>query len=212
LFDRKSVRRALAGNDAVVNLVTHLPPSTARMLLPGAWRENDRLRRDAVVDAESASQSFARAGGVGIVLRFAAFYGPDATQSLDMIKLARKGWAPLPGSPEAYFSSVSHHDAATAVLAALHLPAGIYNVADDEPLRHREFAEALAAALQVPPPKVLPSWVTRLTGSIGELISRSLRISNRKLRDASGWAPLYASARTGWPATIRALPAHSVAA
>jgi nucleoside-diphosphate-sugar epimerase len=259
MFDRKSVRRALAGHDAIVNLATHLPPSMARMLLPGAWRENDRLRRDAasiladaaleigagrfiqesfapvypdrgdawihedtplepvrynrtVMDAEAASQGFARAGGVGIVLRFAAFYGPDAVQTLDMVKLARKGWAPLPGSPEAYFSSVSHDDAATAVLAALQLPAGIYNVADDEPLRHGEFAEVLAAALHVAPPKVLPSWVTRLTGSIGELVSRSLRISNRKLRDWSGWAPQYASVRTGWPATIGALPAHSAAA
>ena len=30
LFDRESVRRALAGHDAIVNLATHLPPSTAR--------------------------------------------------------------------------------------------------------------------------------------------------------------------------------------
>ncbi|HXI76632.1 MAG TPA: hypothetical protein VNH21_05815, partial [Steroidobacteraceae bacterium] len=108
--------------------------------------------------------------------------------------------------------SVSHDDAATAVLAALWLPAGIYNVADDEPLRHREFAEVLAAALQVAPPKILPSWVTRLTGSMGELISRSLRISNRKLRASSGWAPQFSSVRTGWPAMVRALSDHSAAA
>jgi nucleoside-diphosphate-sugar epimerase len=107
---------------------------------------------------------------------------------------------------------VSHDDAASAVLTALHLPAGIYNVADDEPLRHREFADVLAAALHVSPPKVLPTWVTRLTGSMGELFSRSLRISNRKLREASGWTPQHASVRTGWPATIRALPEHSAAA
>jgi len=259
LFDRESVRHAVAGHDAIINLATHLPPSTARLLLPGAWRENDRLRREAaatlagaaldvgaerfiqesfapvypdrgdgwihedtplepvrfnrtVADAEAAAQRFAQAGGAGIVLRFAAFYGPDAVQTLDMVKLVRKGWAPLPGPPEAYFSSVSHDDAATAVLAALWLPAGIYNVADDEPLRHREFAEVLAAALQVAPPKILPSWVTRLTGSMGELISRSLRISNRKLRASSGWAPQFSSVRTGWPAMVRALSDHSAAA
>jgi nucleoside-diphosphate-sugar epimerase len=133
-------------------------------------------------------------------------------QTLDMVKLVRKGWAPLPGPPEAYFSSVSHDDAATAVLAALQLPAGIYNVADDEPLRHGEFAQVLAEAMQVAPPKVLPSWVTRLTGSMGELISRSLRISNRKLRASSGWAPQYSSVRTGLPVTVRALSEHSAAA
>jgi hypothetical protein len=41
------VQPAWSAADAIVNLATHLPPSTARMLLPGAWRENDRLRRDA---------------------------------------------------------------------------------------------------------------------------------------------------------------------
>ncbi len=55
LFDRESVRRALAGHDAIVNLATHLPASTARMLLPGAWRENDRLRRDAAATLAGAA-------------------------------------------------------------------------------------------------------------------------------------------------------------
>jgi nucleoside-diphosphate-sugar epimerase len=46
LTDAGDVRRAMAGHDVVVNLATHIPPSTLRMLLPWAWRENDRLRRD----------------------------------------------------------------------------------------------------------------------------------------------------------------------
>ena len=47
----------------------------------------------------------------------------------------------MPGSAESYISSVSHDDAASAVVAALGLPAGIYNVVDDEPLRRREYFE-----------------------------------------------------------------------
>jgi hypothetical protein len=35
-----------------------------------------------------------------------------------------------------------------------------------------------------------------------ELLSRSQRISNRKLRDESGWAPRYPSVREGWPAVV----------
>src|SRR5262245_28250514 len=46
LFDAPAVRRAIAGHDAVVNLATHIP-DPSRMFLPWAWRENDRLRRDA---------------------------------------------------------------------------------------------------------------------------------------------------------------------
>src|SRR5690242_18239843 len=46
LFDRDRLARTLPGHDAVVNLATHMPASTARTFLPGAWRENDRIRRE----------------------------------------------------------------------------------------------------------------------------------------------------------------------
>jgi hypothetical protein len=40
---------------------------------------------------------------------------------------------------------------------------------------------------------------------MGETLARSQRISNRKLRAASGWAPRFPSVREGWPAVIAAL-------
>lgn len=258
LFDRASLDAAVAGHDAVINLATHIPHSSTRMLLPGAWRENDRIRRVAsgnlvaaaiaagagrfiqesfapvypdsgdawidedaplaptrrnrtVVDAEAAARRFNGGNRVGVVLRFAAFYGPDAFHVRDMIKAVRKGWAPLPGSPEAYVSSISHDDAASAVVAALRAPAGTYNVVDNEPLRRRDYADALAATLKVASPRPLPAWLTALTGSTGKLLSRSLRISNRLLRWETGWQPRYPSMREGWPATIEALHLDDVA-
>lgn len=57
VFDRASLQPAFAGSDAVVNLLTHIPPP-AQMALPWAWRENDRLRREAsaaVADAARAA-------------------------------------------------------------------------------------------------------------------------------------------------------------
>ncbi|HEY3784786.1 MAG TPA: NAD(P)H-binding protein [Steroidobacteraceae bacterium] len=254
LFDRGAVYEAVCGHEAVVNLATHIPATTLRMLLPGAWNENDRIRREGaanladaasaagvkrlvqesfalvypdqgdrwinedspiepvrynrtVPDAERAAQRFTANAGTGVVLRFGAFYGPDARQTRDMIGLVRRGWAPLPGAPEAYFSSISHDDAASAVLAGLGLQAGIYNVVDDEPMERREFAGSLATAVGVGRPKSLPAWMTRVTGSLGEIMSRSERISNRKLRESSRWAPAFPSVRTGWPATVAALQA-----
>jgi nucleoside-diphosphate-sugar epimerase len=50
--------RALEGHGIVINLATHMPPSTTRMLLPWEWKENDRIRRDdsaAFVDAAIAT-------------------------------------------------------------------------------------------------------------------------------------------------------------
>ncbi len=128
--------------------------------------------------------------------------GADAWQKRQAIRLARRGWAAMPGPPDAYVSSVSHEDAAAAVVAALDAPAGVYNIADDEPLRRREFFDALARALGVDPPKPPPVWMTFFLGSVGEMLARSLRISNRKLREETGWAPKFPSLRHGWPAVI----------
>ncbi len=244
LFDPPAVRRAVAGHDVAVNLATHIP-HPSRMFLPWAWRENDRLRREAsavlsdaclasdvtrivqesfapvypdcgnqwidestpikpvrynrtILDAECSALRFGHAGRTAVVLRFGAFYGPDALQTTQFIKYVGKGWAPLPGPANAYFSSVSHDDAAAAVAAAITLPTGTYNVVDDEPVTHREYVDSLAQALRVAPPKLLPAWTAHLFGSLGELVARSVRISNRRLRAESSWAPRYRSVRQGW--------------
>ncbi|HEV8305311.1 MAG TPA: NAD(P)-dependent oxidoreductase [Gemmatimonadales bacterium] len=250
LFDAEALRRAVAGHDVVINVATHIPP-TSRMLLPWAWRENDRIRRVAsanlvegaiaagaarfiqesfapvypdmgdrwidestpisptaynrtVADAERAVVRFTDSAGdrTGIVLRFAAFYGPDAEHVRAMMRFVRRGWAPLPGPDGAYFSSISHDDAASAVVAALEVRAGTYNVADNEPLTRRAYVDALAAALGVPPPRLPPPWVTRLLGSLGETLARSHRISNKKLRGERTWTPRYPSVREGWQAML----------
>ncbi|MBV9879224.1 MAG: NAD(P)-dependent oxidoreductase [Gemmatirosa sp.] len=252
LFDVDALRRAMDGHDTIVNLATHMPRSATHMLLPGAWRENDHVRRDgsaalvdaalaagatrfvqesfapiyedggeawidetqpvrparynrSTVDAErSAARFAARAarGGAGIVLRFAMFYGPDSALLDDMLPMVRRGWSPMPGRPEAFVSSVSHDDAAAAVVASLDLATGTYNVCDDEPVRRGEWAASLAAALGVPAPRPLPRWLTRLGGSSAELLSRSQRMSNRRLRAATAWAPRWPSVRDGWASAL----------
>jgi len=161
-----------------------------------------------VLDAERSASRFAEGGGVGVVLRFAGFYGPDPMLRT-MMSVVRRGWAPLPGAVDAYWSSVSHDDAATAAVAALELPTGTYNVCDDEPLTRAEFAAAVALPLDAPAPRTMPGWMTRLGGSSVELLSRSQRMSNAKLRKASGWAPEWRSARVGIPVAVAALEGAS---
>jgi 2-alkyl-3-oxoalkanoate reductase len=162
-----------------------------------------------VADAEDSARKFGVSGGEQIVLRFAAFYGPDAEQTRYLVDAVRKGWAPVPGRPEAYISSVSHDDAAEAVIAALRAPAGIYNVVDDEPLRRAELVDSLARTLGVPQPRMLPEWTKHLLGSLGRLLARSQRISNRKLRRATGWAPRLRSVRDGWAETLEQMGAKN---
>jgi nucleoside-diphosphate-sugar epimerase len=155
-----------------------------------------------IVDAEASTKRFTQAGRIGIVLRFGSFYGPDAVQTRDLIAWVKKGWAPLPGPPEAYIPSVAHDDAARAVAAAMTLPPGAYNVVDDEPVTHRVFVDSLADALDVERPNLPPKWITPMLGSLGEMLARSIRVSNAKLRSASTWRPKYPSVRDGWRAVL----------
>lgn len=237
LFDAAAVRRAVRGMDAIVNLATAVPASAAGALLPGAWRQMDRIRRQvsahlvdaalagdtvtclvqeafapiyadsgdhwidesspiqparynrSVLDAESQAERFTRAGRRGVVLRFGGFYGPGDAFSLQFVDAVRRGWFPLFGRPEGYSSWITQADAAAAVVAALRVPAGIYNVVEDAPMRRRELADGLAQLLGVKPPRFLPNFLVHLTGSVGETLARSLRISNGKLRRASDWVP-----------------------
>ena len=164
-----------------------------------------------VLDAERSAEQFRVGGGAGIVLRFGAFYGPDADHVLDLIKMIRRGWAAMPGPSQSFVSSVSHDDAASAVVGALEAPSGTYNVVDDEPLTHRDYVDALAAALGVPAPQLPPAWAARLFGPVGQLLARSLRISNGKLKRETGWQPKYPSVREGWRAVVAELSAAKAA-
>ena len=55
VFDPASLTAAFAGADTVVNLLTHIPPAD-QMMAPGAWDENDRLRREASAAIARAAQ------------------------------------------------------------------------------------------------------------------------------------------------------------
>jgi nucleoside-diphosphate-sugar epimerase len=95
-------------------------------------------------------------------------------------------------------SSIHVADAGRAVAAALNAPAGIYNVVDDEPLTKREFAEALAVAANSSAWFRGPGRIAlRMPTLPSTGLARSLRVSNRKFRDATGWTPRFLDARAG---------------
>jgi nucleoside-diphosphate-sugar epimerase len=242
LFDAHAVRRSMAGNEAVVNLATHIPRGL-RVFWPRAWAENDRLRRDAsailgdaaaaagarlfvqesfaftypdsgdewvsedmklvpskynrtVSDAEASAHRFSHAGGRGVVLRFAALYGPADVFTDQLLAAVRHGVLPIFGRAEGYLPMVHHDDAASAVLTALEASAGAYNVVDDLPLCRSDLAAVMADLQAVRRPRLPPAWMSSLAGPAGEAMSRSIRLSNRKLRSL-GWVPAYPSAREG---------------
>ena len=157
------------------------------------------------LDAEASAARLSTAGKVGIVLRFAMFYGPDSSHTVDAVRAARWRMAFHFGNADSYLSSVHTEDAASAVAASLHAPAGIYNVGDDEPLARRHHAEVVAGALGVRRLHLPPRGLARLGGSKAELLTRSQRISNARLRKATGWGPRYSSVVEGFPAVVAAM-------
>ena len=64
----------------------------------------------------------------------------------------------------------------------------------------------VAELLGVRPPRFLPGWLAPLAGAVGEAMARSLRISNRKMKEAGGWRPRYGTILDGWADLISPPP------
>ncbi len=149
--------------------------------------------------AESETARFTAAGGdhAGVVLRFGQFYGPDVSHTATFLRFARWGIGLAAGDPDGYVSSIRVDDAAAAVVAALGAPAGVYDIVDDEPLTRRAFAAALAEAAGRRRHVIVPGKLARWGGTQAAAISRSQRVSNRRFKEATGWAPRWPSAAVG---------------
>ena len=167
-----------------------------------AWIDAESTPIDAVgptssvTAAEASAARFTEAGGTGVVLRFGLFYAADSSHTQAMIAAARKGAAMVAGAPGAYQSAIHADDAAAAVVAALDVPAGTYDVVDDEPLTKAEAAKVLGGRFR------FPGGLAKLGGKQTGPLTRSQRVSNRRFKEASGWAPAYRSFRDGLPAVV----------
>jgi nucleoside-diphosphate-sugar epimerase len=149
-----------------------------------AWLDEDApvagggVTTTALTAERNARELFA---GETVVLRFGLFMGPESGSAQAALAAARRGASVAAGPPGAYRPTVWLDDAAAAIAAALAVPPGTYNVADDDPPTNAEIDAALAAAAGV-------DALRPLTGQRGPL-ARSQRVSNRRLRSVSGWAP-----------------------
>lgn len=155
--------------------------------------------------AEANANRFTAAGGTGVILRLGLFYGPTARHSQEFLALARHHLVPVLGRPGSYLSSIHVEDGGEAVVAAVSAPAGVFNIVDDTPLTKLNYASALAAAAGVHPWVRGPGRIALLLGNRLTSLTRSLRVSNRRFREATGWQPRYPSAREGWMATAATL-------
>jgi UDP-glucose 4-epimerase len=128
--------------------------------------------------------------GDALVLRFGLFMGPDSGSTLRALEAARGGASSALGPPGAYRPTLWLDDAAAAIAAALRAPAGTYNVADTDPATNAEIDAALAVAVGV--------QALRPRAPQDGPLARSQRVSSRRLREASGWAPRMRAGTESW--------------
>lgn len=129
----------------------------------------------------------------GTALRYGFFYGPgtwywpDGAFSAGM----RRGECPLIGAGRGTFSFIHVHDAATATVAALTAPAGIYNVVDDQPTDIATWLPAYARWVGAPAPAHLQAQSARdVAGEEAVYYQNSLDgAANRRARDLLGLEP-----------------------
>jgi nucleoside-diphosphate-sugar epimerase len=188
---------------------TYIHESVAYVYADGGnnWLTEDSPTDDACVslmtatlEGERHAARFTQAGRRGVVLRFGGFYSADAPSTLETVVAITRRMLPRFGPGTNYFSSIYVPDAGRAVAAALNVPAGIYNVADDDPVSFAEYLNVMAASFGAPPPFHVPKFLGNLAfGDVWKYFSRSQRVSNAKLKNASDWKPTVQSVREGWP-------------
>ena len=158
-----------------------------------AWLDEDApVEGGGVATAPLVAERNARElfEGDTVVLRFGLFIGPDSRSTLAALEAARGGASIAPGPPGAYRPTIWLADAAAAIAAALRVPGGTYNVADTDPGTNAEIDAALAAAVGVE--------TLRTRAPQEGPLARSQRVSNRRLREATGWAPRLRAATESW--------------
>jgi nucleoside-diphosphate-sugar epimerase len=164
------------------------------------WRRSVKALRDletATTDTE---------GLRGVVLRYGFFYGPGTSfdpAGGSTAEMVRKRRYPIVGRGGGVFSFVHIDDAArAAVLAVEGEAAGVFNVADDEPVPLRDWLPVYAEAIGAKPPRRAPAFVARLLAGkqTVELATELRGVSNAKANRELGWDPRYPTWRTGFAA------------
>jgi nucleoside-diphosphate-sugar epimerase len=154
---------------------------------------------EAIRIAEANVARFSEGGGRGVVLRFGRFYASDSSHSEAMVKAARLGVALDVGGAKGFAPIIDADDAAGAVVEALDVPAGVYDIVDDVPLGRGEQDRALAEAVGRRHLRRAPQWMTpRMTRHL----NGSQRVSNRRFRDLTSWRPVSPSADEGWAKVV----------
>jgi nucleoside-diphosphate-sugar epimerase len=225
-MDHQELVGMFDGVDAVCNFATHVPAGLAALRPHAEAARDARVRRivqesvsflyadqgDLVVTeespvvitpatepasvGESVVQGYSCGSRTGVVLRFGTLVADDPGSRLQL-RSAGHGHALGPGSLDGWAHVVHVEDVGPAVLAALGVPSGIYNVGA-EPVRRADLMAGLAAGAGRDGVDFVGPLLRRLGGVRLEPLGRSLRVSSQLFTSTSGWTPARARFDASW--------------
>ncbi|HLH48368.1 MAG TPA: SDR family oxidoreductase [Roseiarcus sp.] len=168
----------------------------------GAWVDEtsalrpSSARNRARVEAEQAWLRLGREIGAPVhLLRLAGIYGPGRNALVNL----REGRARRIVKPGQVFNRIHVEDIAQAIGLAIGRggEGGVWNVADDEPAPPQDVIAFAAGLLGVTPPREAAFDTAEMTPMARSFYGDNKRISNAKLKNRLGFAPLYPTYREG---------------
>jgi nucleoside-diphosphate-sugar epimerase len=144
---------------------------------------------------ESYIQDYTCDSRIGVVLRLGTVVADDGVTRWQL-RAAANGRPVGLGSPDGWAHLLHVDDLGPAVLAALSVPSGVYNVGA-EPVRRAELVSGYAEAVGRPV-EFLGPVMMKLAGPRVEPLTRSLRVSSSEFVSQTGWFPTRASFDPSW--------------
>ncbi|SEH17088.1 Nucleoside-diphosphate-sugar epimerase [Sphingopyxis sp. YR583] len=163
----------------------------------GAW-----VDESAPVKGRRADRNAADAAWQGLrsdmrIFRLPGIYGPGRS-ILDRIAQGRAHRIDLPGQ---VFSRIHIDDIASGVMASFRRPAGIYNLADDEPCHQNRLVEWGCAMARSPLPPLQTLDEAGLSPAARAFYAENRRVANGKAKRLLDWTPRYPTFREGLAAS-----------
>lgn len=159
----------------------------------GAWVDESAPVKGRRADRNAADAAWRVLRGDMRVFRLPGIYGPGRS-ILDRISEGRAHRIDL---PEQVFSRVHVDDIAGGVMASFRGPAGMYNLADDEPCHQNWLVEWGCTMLDAPLPPIQTLGEAGLSPAAQAFYAENRRVANGKAKRLLGWSPRYPTFREG---------------
>ncbi|ABF52195.1 epimerase [Sphingopyxis alaskensis] len=159
----------------------------------GAWVDESAPVRGRRAGRNAADAAWSALRGDMCVFRLPGIYGPGRS-ILDRIAEGRAHRIAL---PDQVFSRIHVDDIAGGIIASFRGPAGVYNLADDEPCHQNRLVEWGCAMLGAPLPPMQSLDEAGLSPAARAFYAENRRVANGKAKRLLGWRPRYPSFREG---------------